>query len=130
MGSRQQKTFGVDSSTSSSPVDLETVNENWDIDISEIINKTDSEGDAWIFQRQQPLLTKKLSTKTSSMPTQKSSPKNLSKVARGFVSTPNLWWLKNCLWKLSHCRLQIINETDSKGDVWIRQRPQHLLTEK
>jgi hypothetical protein len=49
----------VDSSTRPTPVDLEKVNENWATTVSEIINETDSEGDVWIRQRPQPLLTHK-----------------------------------------------------------------------
>ena len=54
----------MDSSASQAPVDLETVNETWAIIVSEIINETESKGDAWIRHRQQPLLTQKYSTKT------------------------------------------------------------------
>ena len=89
MGSRQQKTFGVDSSASSSPVDLETVNENWATVVSEIVNETDSKGDAWIRKCSQPVLTQKKATKTESVATGKSSTKQVQKVTRGFVSMPS-----------------------------------------
>jgi uncharacterized membrane protein len=49
----------VDSSALPTPVDLEKGNENWATTVSEIINETDFEGDAWIRQRPQPLLTHK-----------------------------------------------------------------------
>jgi len=47
----------VDSEVLAAPVDLEKVNENrvggdWDI-----VNETSSNGDNWIIQRAQPLLT-------------------------------------------------------------------------
>ena len=41
----------VDSSARLAPFDLETVNENWAIPVSEIVNETDSKGDAWIGQQ-------------------------------------------------------------------------------
>jgi hypothetical protein len=52
MGNRQRNNFQrwrVDSSALPALVDLETVNENWATTISEIINETDSKGDAWIY---------------------------------------------------------------------------------
>jgi len=39
------------------PIDLETVNENLATSVFEIVNETDFKGDAWIRQRQQPVLT-------------------------------------------------------------------------
>ena len=53
------KRWCLDSSTHPTPVDLEKVNENWATTVSEIINETDSEGEAWIRQHPQPLLTRK-----------------------------------------------------------------------
>ena len=47
----------VDSSARPTPVDIQKVNEIWATIVSEIINESDSEGDAWIRQRAQPLLT-------------------------------------------------------------------------
>ena len=49
----------MDLSTRPTPVDLEKVNENLATTLSEIVNETDSKGDAWIRQRPQPLLTHK-----------------------------------------------------------------------
>jgi hypothetical protein len=49
----------VDSSARPTPVDLENVDENYATTMSEIVNKTDSEDDAWIRQRPQPLLNQK-----------------------------------------------------------------------
>jgi hypothetical protein len=67
-----------------SPCDSEIVNENRVAVDYEIITEIASKGDEWIRKRLQPLLTKKWSMKTESLPTQKSSPKHLSKVTRGF----------------------------------------------
>jgi hypothetical protein len=47
----------VDSEVLAAPVDSENVNENGVGGAWEIINETTSEGDAWIRQRDQPLLT-------------------------------------------------------------------------
>jgi hypothetical protein len=43
-------------------MDLETLNENGATVVSEIVNETDSKGDAWIQKFSQPLLTQKTST--------------------------------------------------------------------
>jgi hypothetical protein len=62
MGNRQRNNFQkwrVDSSAHPTLVDIEKVIENWATTVSKIVNETDSKGDAWIFQRQQPLLTQK-----------------------------------------------------------------------
>jgi len=67
----------VDSEEPATPLDIEKVNENRVGADSEIITETASKGDAWIQKRSQPLLTKKRSTKTESVTTQKSSTKNL-----------------------------------------------------
>jgi hypothetical protein len=53
------KTFCLDSSSRPTPIDLETVNENWATIVSKIFNEIDFEGDKWIRQRPQPLLTQK-----------------------------------------------------------------------
>jgi hypothetical protein len=111
------KTFGVDSSARPALVDLETVIENWNTLVSEIVNETDCEGDAWICQRQQPLLSLKLSTKTSSLSTLKSSPKNFPKVMRGFGRAHNSCSLRKSQRKRSYVDCEIVNETTSKGDA-------------
>jgi len=54
---------------------------------SEIINETASTGDAWIRLRKEPLWAMKSSTKTQSLPNQKSSTKLLPRVTHGFDST-------------------------------------------
>jgi hypothetical protein len=81
-------------------------------------------------------------------------------VTPGFVRAHIPFWFRNSQHKLSRCRLrnhhrnrfhrsrvdssalsaadenwvtvvfEIVSETDSKGDAWIRQRPWPLLTEK
>ena len=66
------------------PVDLETVNENSATAVSEIMNETDSKGDAWITKCSQPVLTKKKSTKTESVASGRSSTKQVAKVTSGF----------------------------------------------
>ena len=91
----------MDSLAHTAPVDLEIINENWVVVDSEIVNKTASMADAWIRQRTQPLLSHKLSTKTESLPTQKLSMKLLSWLTHGFISSYNLYWLRNHQWKLS-----------------------------
>jgi hypothetical protein len=53
------KTFCLDSSSRPTPIDLETVNENWATIVSKIFNEIDFEGDKWIRQHPQPLLTQK-----------------------------------------------------------------------
>ena len=58
-GKLSMKTFCLDSSSRPTPIDLETVNENWATIVSKIFNEIDFEGDKWIRQRPQPLLTQK-----------------------------------------------------------------------
>jgi hypothetical protein len=79
---------------------------------SEIINETASTGDAWIRQRKEHMRAQKLSTKTKSLSSHKSSTKLLPRVMHGFQSTNNPW------------ASQIINKTAFMGDSWIRQRKQ------
>jgi hypothetical protein len=56
--------WDVDSEMLAAPVGSDKVNENWVGVNWKIINETTSEGDAWIPQRAQPLLTLKKSMKT------------------------------------------------------------------
>jgi hypothetical protein len=49
----------VDSEARPTPVDLEKANENWATTVSEILNETHFEGDAWIRQRLEPLFNQK-----------------------------------------------------------------------
>jgi hypothetical protein len=128
------------------------------------------------------VLTQKKSTKIESVATGKSSTKLVPKVTTRLFSAPSPCWLRNCYWKLRHCRLQnhernrfqrwragfgsarspcwlrksqqklsrcrprirqsnkfqrwattiseIVNKTNSKGDVWIPKCSQPLLTQK
>ena len=109
---------------------------------SEIFNKTASTGDAWIRQQQQHLRP------------QKSSTKLLPRVMHGFDSAKGPCGLRNHQRKLSPCRIrnlqqncfhegrmdstaqtahagyEVINETASTGDAWIRQRKQPLRPPK
>ena len=97
---------------------------------SEILIETPYKGEVCIRKHSQPLLTQKKSKKTESVPTGKSSTKHLTKVMRGFVSTPNPGDLETVNENWATVKSEIVNETDSKGDVWIHQRPQPLLTKK
>jgi hypothetical protein len=62
----------VDLEALATPVDKEKVNE------------TTSKDDEWIRQRPQSVSTQKYSTNTKSLSTQKSPPKQLSTMTRGF----------------------------------------------
>ena len=79
-----------------SAVDLETINENWATSVFNIVNETDSKGDACIQKCSQPMLTQKKSTKTESVANGKSSMKQVLKVTSGFLSAPSPYWLRNC----------------------------------
>ena len=132
----------MDSTEQRAPVGSEIINENRVAAYSEIINKIASTGDAWIRQRKEPLWTKKSSTKL------------LTRVTHGFNSANSPSGLRNNHRKQSRCRLrnpqqncchgwcmdstaqktqvasEIINETASTGDAWIRHRNEPLLTQK
>jgi hypothetical protein len=79
---------------------------------SEIFIETASTGDTCIRQRKQPLWALKSSTKTQSLQNQKSSTKLLPRVIHGLDIAK------------THVATEIINESASKGDVWIRQSKQ------
>jgi hypothetical protein len=79
----------MDSLARPTAFNFETVNENYATAVSEIMNETDSKGDAWIRKCSQPLLTQKKSTKTESVATGKSSTKQVPKVASRFFSAPS-----------------------------------------
>jgi hypothetical protein len=79
----------MDSLARPTAFNFETVNENYATAVSEIMNETDSKGDAWIRKCSQPLLTQKKSTKTESVATGKSSTKQVPKVTSGFFSAPS-----------------------------------------
>jgi hypothetical protein len=53
---------------------------------SEIITESASTGDAWIRQRKEPMRALQSSSKTESLPNQKSSTKLLPRVTHGFDS--------------------------------------------
>ena len=92
----------MDSSAPTAFVESEIVNDNWVAAESEIITETPTKGEAWIQKCSQPLLSQKMSRKTESVSTGKSSMKQLPKVTHGFVSAPNPCWLRKCRWKLCH----------------------------
>ena len=133
------------------PVDSEALAAYVD---SEKVKETTTKGDTWILQRAQALLNQKLSTKTKSVPTGKSSTKPLSKVTRGFGRARSPCWLRKSQrnnfkrWRVDSSARpapidwetvnenwatadsEIIAEIDSKGHTWILERPQSLLTQK
>jgi len=134
--------WGMDSTSQRALVGSKIINEIWVASDLEIINETASTGDTWIRQRKHPLWT------------QNSSTKLLPRVTHGFDSANSPCGLRNhqrnCF---IGCRMdstaqtapadskiiienwftpdsEIINETASTGDAWIRQRKQPLGTRK
>jgi hypothetical protein len=129
----------MDSTVQRAYMGSEIINENWVATDSEIINQPASTGDAWIRQRIQALGTLKSSTK------------RLPRVTNWFDSANTPFGLRNNQWKLSHYRLnnhqqnsyhgwrmdstaqtalmalEIINQTASTCDAWIRQHKQPPL---
>jgi len=97
----------MDSPAHTDPVYSKIVKENQVAADLEFITETVFRADVWTRQRIQPLLTLKLSMKTESPQTQKSSPKLLPELTHGFVSAHSHCWLRNSLGKLSHYRLRI-----------------------
>jgi len=120
----------VDSSAPTAPFESEIVNENWVVADSEITTETPYKGDVCIRKRSQPLLTQKNSTKTESVPTQKSSTKHLPQVTPGFVRAHNPFWFINSQQKLSRCRLR--NHQRNRFHRWREYSSAHppLLTQK
>jgi hypothetical protein len=76
----------MDSTALTTPVDSEIITDNWVVADSKIINQTASTVEEWIRHRKEPLWAQKLSTKSESLPTQKSSMKLLPQVTHGFDS--------------------------------------------
>jgi len=76
----------MDSSAHTTPIEFEIVKENQVVADSEFITETVFRADLWTCQHTQLLLTLKLSTKTESLQTQKSSPKLLLELLHGLVS--------------------------------------------
>jgi hypothetical protein len=72
----------------------------------------------------------KSSTKTESMPTQKSSTKLLPHVTNGFDITNSPYGLRNHQLKLTRCRCRNHQWNCFQADTWIRQRTQSLPTQK
>jgi len=97
---------------------------------SEKVNETTFKGDAWIRHRPQPLSTQKLSTKTKSLSTQKSPPKQLSKVTRGFRRVAAPVDSEKVNENGVGADWEIVTEKPSKGEAWIRKRSQPLLIKK
>ena len=88
------------------PVDSKIVSENWVVADPEIRIDKAFKGDAWIRKCLQHLLTQIRSTKTESLPSQKSSMKHLPQVTSGFVRAHSPFWFWNSQQKLSQCRLR------------------------
>jgi len=79
-------------------VDSEKVNENR-VDVDwKIITEKPSKGEAWIWKRSQPLLTRKKSTKIELMPIGKSSSKHLPKATWQIGSACSPCWLRKSQW--------------------------------
>jgi hypothetical protein len=124
----------VDSEELTAPVDSAKVNKNevgayWEI--------------TWIRKSWQPLLTQQKPTKMKSVPTRKSSPKHRPKVTGDWEDLANWsqrkrsrsrmenhhrntlqWWRADSKAFAAPVDSEKVNETSSKGDSWIRQRPQ------
>jgi len=88
------------------PVDSENVKENWVADHSEIITETVYRDDRRNHQRAQHLLTQKMSRKTESLTTQKSSWKLFPEITEGILSAHSTCWLRKCQGKLSRWPLR------------------------
>jgi hypothetical protein len=97
-------------------VGLEIINENRVTGDSQIINETASTGDAWIRQRKEPMRAMQSSTKTESLPNQKSSTKLLPRVRHGFDSANSPFGLRNHHRKRFHkCRMHSTAQTAHMG---------------
>jgi hypothetical protein len=83
----------VDSLGHKVPFDSEISSDKWVAADSETINETASPIDAWIRPSTQSLLTRKLSLKTESLPTQKPSTRLPPQLKPGFVHTHSPCWL-------------------------------------
>jgi hypothetical protein len=85
---------------------------------SKIINETASTGDAWIRQCKQPMWVTKPSKKTESLPTQK--------------STRNCFqgWHIDSTAQTTPMDSEIMNETASTADAWIRHRKEPMWAMK
>jgi hypothetical protein len=97
----------MDLSAHTAPVEFEIVRENQVDADSEFSTETVFRADTWTRLRTPPLLPLKLSMKTESLQTQKSSPKRLPELTHGFVSAHRPCWLRNSEGKLSRYRLRI-----------------------
>jgi hypothetical protein len=120
----------MDSSVRPAPKVLEIVNENWATIVSEIINENDSKGDPWICQRQQPCWLRHSQRKLVRCRLRNHHLKTFQiwRVDSEVLAAPLDSEKVNENWVGGDW--EIVNETTSKGDAWIRQRAQPLLTDK
>jgi len=114
----------VDSTTQKTPMASEIINENRVATASKIINETGSTGDAWIRQRKQPLLTQKSATKIKWC--------RLNNHQRNWFHGWHMDLTSQIALLSSEvtANAEIINETASTADTWIRQCKQLLWVQK
>ena len=111
-------------------VDSETIKENLVAGLSEIVTENVSRVDAWIHQRTLHLFTQKESRKTESLPTHKSSLKMFPELMHGFISAHYPFDTEGVKENGVAAHSEIAPESAFKGDAWISQRTQPLLTQK
>jgi len=102
------------------PVDLEKVNENGVSAGWKILTETPSKSDAWIWKLSQPLLLRKMSTTTEPAPPGNHHRKTFQRdvlIRKCSQAVLNQKMER----KQSRCRLEIITEKPSKGNMWIRK---------
>ena len=118
----------VDSSARPAPVDLETVNENWATPVSEIVNETDSKGDAWIGSNNCPCWIRNSHWKLVCCRLKSHHLKTFQRwrVDSDMLAAPIDAEKVNENW--GDGDWEIVKETSSKGDKCILQRAQPLLT--
>jgi len=85
----------MDSTAQRAHAGYEIINKNRVAAESEIINETACTGDPWIRQRKEPMRAMQSSTKTESLPNQKSSTKLLPRVTHGLESANSTFGLRN-----------------------------------
>jgi hypothetical protein len=131
MGNRQGNNFQrwrVDSSARPTPVDLEIVNENWATVVSKIINETDYKGACGFVTTNSPYSLRNSQRKLVRCQLRNHHLKTFQRwrVDSEVLAAPVDSQKVNENWV--DADWEIVNETTSKGDAWIRQRAQPLLT--
>jgi len=97
---------------------------------SEIFNETVSTGDAWIRQRKQPLLPQKSSMKLFRLVTHGFDSANSPCGFRNLQRNCFDWLRMDSLAQTAPAASEIITESASTGDAWIRQRKRPLRPQK